>query len=149
MPANQSILWDNAYSLGIQEIDIQHKKLFEIVNRLYALDEEHSTKEELKTILYEFSDYMRTHFKDEEEYMNSIHFPELSEHKNIHETIIQHLAELIKTPARLGIIKTKMKVLAKHTLIDHIMHEDIKIKLFKLSDKTKQNKIDEEIFELA
>ncbi|MFA6195613.1 MAG: hemerythrin family protein [Sulfurimonas sp.] len=149
MPSNQTIPWDDAYSLGIDIIDTQHKKLFEIVNKLYALDEEHSTKEELKIILYEFSDYMRTHFADEEEYMKSIGFLELNEHKHIHETIIKHLSELIKTPAKLGIIKTKMKVLAKHTLIDHIRYEDIKIKLFEISSQSKQNMTDEEIYELV
>lgn len=145
MLTNKTIEWSDEYSLGIKTIDIQHKKLFQIVNKLYDLDEE-NTKDEIKVILYEFSEYMRTHFKDEEEYMASISFPELKEHKQIHESIIQHLFDLIKTPAKLGIIKTKMKVLAKHTLIEHIMHEDIKIKLFQLSMKFKD--IDEEIFEL-
>lgn len=120
MISSQTIPWNETYKLEIDEIDTQHIKLFELVNKLYALDEEHSTKEELKIILYEFSDYMSIHFKKEEQYMTSINFPELSKHKQIHEKFITNLAEIIKTPAKLSIIKSKMKVFAKRALIDHI-----------------------------
>ena len=129
MFTNNAVEWDNSYNLNIKSLDAQHKKLFEIVNRLYTLNE-HSSKEEIRGILYEFSDYMRTHFKDEEQFMDSISYPGFQEHKKIHENIIEHLNDLIRTPAKIGIIKTKMRVLAKHTLIDHITHEDTKIKLF-------------------
>ena len=142
-----TIPWDDSYKLEIELIDKQHIKLFEIVNRLYTLDDEHSTKDEIKAILYEFSDYMNTHFKEEEQYMASIEFPELKRHKQIHETFVQQLAELVKTPAKLGIIKTKMKVFAKRALIDHIKNEDTKIGKFKNSTN-QESYINEEIFEL-
>ena len=78
------------------------------------------------------SDYMRVHFQDEEEYMLSIGFPELEEHKQLHKDIIENLAQIIHTPAKLGIIKSKMRVVSKRVLIDHIIYEDSKIKLFQV-----------------
>ena len=88
---------------------------------------------------------MNTHFKDEEEYMSSIKYPQLEEHKKLHQELIDYLASVIKTPAKLEIIKTKMKVVAKRALIDHIMNEDTKIKLFKIT----QGGDSEEIFDIT
>ncbi|MCF6310075.1 MAG: hemerythrin family protein [Sulfurimonas sp.] len=133
MSLNKAILWDDRYKLGIDAIDIQHKKLFALVSKLYALDDDNSTKEELKDILGEFSAYMRTHFKDEEEYMLSIGYLALKEHKQLHHDLINKLAEVIKSSHRLSILKIKMRVIAKRVLIDHIVREDIKIKLFEIS----------------
>jgi hemerythrin len=127
---NQKIAWDDSYKIGINEIDRQHKMLFDLVNRLYDLEEGQNTKEKLRTILYEFSDYVKIHFQDEEAYLDSIGFPGIVEHKEVHQNLIDNLGKIIQTPARLDIIKTKMRVIAKRALIDHIMQEDIKIKLY-------------------
>ncbi|MGD9718617.1 MAG: bacteriohemerythrin, partial [Sulfurimonadaceae bacterium] len=85
MSEHTKIAWDNNYKIGIDAIDQQHKKLFVLVNKLYDLEDEGDFKQELKQILYDFSDYMKTHFKDEEAYMESIGYPALSEHKKYHE----------------------------------------------------------------
>jgi hemerythrin len=145
MSNNEKIPWDNRYTLGIETLDTQHKKLFALVNRLYDLDEHKNTKEDLRIILYEFSEYMKTHFKEEEEYMSSIGYDKLYEHKELHKELIDYLAFVIKSPAKLEIIKTKMRVVAKRALIDHIMNEDTKIKLFVI-----ENDCDEEmIFDIS
>ncbi len=144
MPSNQKIPWRDTYKIGIKDIDTQHRELFDIVNRLYDLEDEQSIKEKLRTILYEFSDYMKTHFKDEEEYMLSIGYPLLKEHKQIHEDIIKSLTTIITTPAKLPIIKSKMRVVAKRVLIEHILNEDMKIKMF-LLEKGEE----EEVFDIS
>ena len=142
MSINEEIPWDNRYTLGIDIIDTQHKHLFALVNRLYDLDENKTTKDKIRTILYEFSDYINTHFKEEEEeedYMSYIRYDKLQEHKELHKELIDYLALILKSPAKLDIIKTKMKVVAKRALIDHIMNEDTKIKLFQIEkDKDKE-----------
>ncbi|MEA1891272.1 MAG: hemerythrin family protein [Campylobacterota bacterium] len=142
MHSNNKIPWDENYKLGIKTIDIQHKKLFDLVNKLYDLDEQ-STKDELRVILYKFSEYVKTHFDSEEAYMLSIKYPDLDTHKQIHQDIIETLNKVISTPATLDIVKTKMRVLAKRALVDHITEVDIKIKKF-----LSQKQVDEKIFEL-
>ncbi|WP_295009592.1 hemerythrin family protein [Sulfurimonas sp.] len=141
----QKIAWDDRYAIGIESLDNQHKKLFRLVNRLYEVEEHKITKERLKSILYEFSDYMKTHFHEEEEYMSSIGYDKLQEHKALHQELIDYLASVINKPAKLDIIKTKMKIVAKRALIDHIMNEDTKIKLFLIE----QNLEDEIIFDIT
>jgi hemerythrin len=142
---DEKIPWDDRYAIGIESLDDQHKKLFRLVNRLYEIKEPKVTKERLKSILYEFSDYMQTHFHEEEEYMSSIGYDKLQEHKALHQELIDYLASVINKPAKLDIIKTKMKIVAKRALIDHIMNEDTKIKLFLIE----QNLENEIIFDIT
>lgn len=135
MSSSQKIPWDDRYKIGIETIDYQHIRLFELVNKLYDLEDSKSTKEELRVILYEFKDYMQIHFQEEEEYMLSIKYTGLQEHKLLHKDIIDSLAQIVQTPVKLSILKSKMRVVAKRVLVDHIMHEDTKIKLFELEEE--------------
>ncbi len=141
--SNEKVHWEDSYAIGIRYIDDQHKKLFDLVNKLYDLKDNANIKEEIREILYAFRDYTIIHFKDEEEYMKSISYPKLQEHKHKHKKIIDSLVQIINTPATLGIIKTKMRVIAKRVLVDHIVEEDHKIALFK-----QNNIISEEVFAL-
>ncbi len=147
MSHNEKVPWSNEYKIGISSVDAQHKKLFDLVNALYEINDD-NMKEELRNILYAFSDYMEIHFKDEEDYMLSIGYPELEEHKKIHKDIVERLLKLIHTPAKLNVIKSKMRVVAKRVLIDHILHEDMKIKLF-LLEKGEDKDIELDIFDLS
>lgn len=130
MSKDEKIPWDEKYRIGIRAIDSQHKKLFMIVNKLYDLEDESAAKDEIRSILYDFRDYMQTHFDEEEEFMRSINYDKLEEHKKLHQNLIEILASIIKTPANLGIIKSKMRVISKRALITHVLKEDIKIKDF-------------------
>lgn len=150
MKSNEKIIWSDDYKLGLDIVDAQHKHLFMLVNRLYALkDENPNIKEEIKQILYDFSNYMKTHFKDEEDYMHSIGYPDIEKHKAHHDKLIEMLAKLIQTPAKLTIVKTKMRLIAKKALIEHITKEDMKIKLYLLSCDKNVSHLDEEIFEIT
>ncbi len=130
MEKSEKIPWNDGYRIGIRAIDSQHKKLFMIVNKLYDLDNESATKEEIRSILQDFRNYMQTHFDEEEEFMRSIKYDKLEEHKKLHQNLIETLASIIKTPANLNIIKSKIKVISKRALIAHVLKEDIKIKDF-------------------
>jgi hemerythrin len=144
MSNNEKVHWEQSYSVGIKPIDTQHKKLFDLVNKLYDLEENANVKEEIREILYAFRDYTIVHFKDEEAYMWAIGYPELEEHKEIHEQIVERLLQIIQTPANLSIIKTKMKMVAKRVLVEHIINEDHKIGIY-----ASEHEIKEEIYNLS
>ena len=144
MKSTQQIPWDDRYLISIEGIDTQHKKLFQLVNRLYDLDDATTTKDDLRVILYEFNEYMKVHFSDEEEYMLSIAYPDLEKHKELHSDIIDSFTKVIQAAASLNLMKVEMKVIAKSILIDHILNEDSKIKLFLLDSE-----INEEIFDIS
>ena len=120
--------WNDSYLIGLEGIDEEHHKLFDIVARIYGLKNDESSKEAMRGILYDLSDYMQKHFLNEEAYMTAIDYPELGRHRELHKKIIEDLNALLRRPVRLDILQTKMKVAAKKMLVDHILIEDIKIK---------------------
>ncbi len=138
--------WSEDYRLGIEGIDKQHQYLFEIVGRIAALDAATSTKEDLKQILGELSGYMKEHFHDEEIYMRKIGFPEYPYHQKLHHDIIEFVNHSVSNSPTIAMIQTKLKFIIKKALIDHIVTEDTKIKLYVSSNQ--KNPIDECVIEL-
>ena len=122
--------WDEHYRLGITSIDDQHKHLFDVVARIAALDAATSNKEELREILGELSQYMREHFSDEERFMEQIQFPDFKYHQQLHRNIIEFINTSVSNSPTLAMIQTKLKFIIKKALIDHILQEDMKMKLF-------------------
>lgn len=80
------ITWQNEYALGIEEIDKQHQKIVEIINRLYQLFSENKMTETgaLQTILKELTDYADYHFTTEENYFANFKYPQAPGHIEKH-----------------------------------------------------------------
>ena len=79
---------------GIEEIDREHRRLFEIAGELYDLKCEEFIPDKydnIRHILEELRDYTLTHFEHEEAYMKSIGyrkmFTQVSQHNALKETI--------------------------------------------------------------
>lgn len=79
---------------GIEAIDNEHKRLFEIAEELYQLKNDEFIPDKydnIKQILSDLKDYTMTHFDHEEEYMKSIGykrmFTQLSQHNALREII--------------------------------------------------------------
>ena len=139
------VLWSEEYLIGIREIDKQHKKFVELAKPLFEADEELS-REEIRELLYALREYMKFHFEDEEKYMKKVSFPELDEHILQHKRLVDELALVVQTPAKLPVIQSKIKVIVKK-FVKHIRDEDHKIKLF-IESSEYATQTQEEIFEL-
>ena len=84
------------YRTGIDSIDEEHKKLFEIADRAYVtlMDDFITDKYDyIVDILKELKEYAATHFKHEEEYMRGIRYKKLFSHKALHEDFIEKISE--------------------------------------------------------
>ncbi len=83
------------YRTGIERIDLEHQKLFEIADRAYEtlMDEFIPDKYDyIVDILNELKDYAATHFQHEEEYMISIRYKKLISQKASHEEFIEKIS---------------------------------------------------------
>ena len=78
------IVWKEEYTLGIEEIDSQHKKMFSIINDLFHAMKD-SDDEVLKRVLGELVDYADYHFSTEEAYFEKLEYPEKEAHIKTHE----------------------------------------------------------------
>jgi len=78
------IKWDDSYSVGIEEIDNQHKKIIKIINQVLEIIEEESLDDNLKTIIKELIDYSNYHFKFEEDYFEKFNYEDKDSHLEKH-----------------------------------------------------------------
>ncbi len=83
------------YRTGIESIDLEHQKLFEIADRAYETltDELIPDKYDyIVDILNELKDYAALHFQHEEEYMISIRYKKLFSQKASHNEFIEKVS---------------------------------------------------------
>lgn len=80
----EKISWNDDYTTGIVEIDVQHKKIIADVNTLCSSICEKKDKNEIKNLLEDFDYFTKTHFDLEEKYMKIYDFEGYSEHKKAH-----------------------------------------------------------------
>ncbi|WP_394954533.1 bacteriohemerythrin [uncultured Helicobacter sp.] len=119
--------WSPEYSVHNNMIDTEHRKLFELAHRVEAVANKAVNRSEVKEILAEFFDYMRVHFAHEEEYMKSIGYPELPNHREIHKEFTRNVASLVKNSRSINDLKESLLIIARDWLIAHIMQEDKRI----------------------
>lgn len=124
--------WNKDYETGIDLIDDEHKKLFEILDEAFEEVEEGERDDKIKNVLTHLYDFMKKHFKKEEEFMKEINFSFLVEHTQIHQNIIHEcntlLQEVNQTNAEL--FEKKLAQLIDEHIINHILVEDKKLVSF-------------------
>ncbi|MCB1906771.1 MAG: hemerythrin family protein [Rhodocyclaceae bacterium] len=86
--------WSDDYSVGVQEIDEQHKELVGLLNDLHTAIHEHHGTQASRRILDELAEYTRTHFMVEESLMRISNYPEFEAHKHSHEELIAQVQGL-------------------------------------------------------
>jgi hemerythrin len=88
--------WSDIYSVGNENIDKQHKQLFDIANRFAQAYAEGHGKDILASIFAELLEYTQYHFADEERLMKEAGFPDFYQHKANHEKLIEVVLNLKK-----------------------------------------------------
>ena len=82
------------YYTGIELVDREHRKLFEIIGEVNALihnDLLHDKYDEIVRLLDELREYTKFHFEDEEAYMQKINSPMLEAQKRAHQAFVDKL----------------------------------------------------------
>ena len=117
------------FRTGIERIDEEHQKLFEIADRAYEtlMDEFIADKYDyIVSILKELMDYAVIHFKHEEEYMLSIRYKKLISHKAEHDEFVEKVSSYqlneIDENQR-GVILELLEFLSDW-LVHHILEND-------------------------
>jgi len=86
--------WRESFSVGVKEIDNQHKELFIRVNHLLDACSKGKGKDEVTNVLDFLGSYVITHFKDEEALQLKHEYPDYGMHKELHSQFIQEVTEL-------------------------------------------------------
>ncbi|ADU62250.1 MAG: bacteriohemerythrin [Pseudodesulfovibrio sp.] len=116
--------WDTNLSVGVEEIDAQHKTLVDLVNQTYEAiqGQDHALLAEL---VDRMAAYGRTHFATEERYMRDHGFPGIEEHKFQHakfNATVDDFRRKLDSQTNL----TQVFVFLSSWLAAHIMNEDMR-----------------------
>lgn len=127
---NQKFVWHERYNIGVEDIDREHRKLFNVMNKLFsyggAVDEKSrwAYQEGIKF----FKGHAMKHFAEEEVYMASIGYEGYETHRRLHDifrkkTLPEIEKELMQTRYSQEAVEHFLGVCAGW-LIGHTMTED-------------------------
>jgi hemerythrin len=86
--------FDAEFRLGIQAVDNEHMKLVDMLNEVHELLSAGKKEEARKYFSETLSAYVGEHFANEEKFMESIGFPQLEDHRKVHENFKKSFQEL-------------------------------------------------------
>ena len=122
--ANALIVWEQKFSLGLDEIDEQHQSLVGIINRIWASIIEKSEKSVVFSLIEELERYTLAHFAAEETFMRVTDYPQLGRHKQEHQDFIARIAEEKERAMAVGSLSLDLMYFLRDWLVDHILASD-------------------------
>jgi hemerythrin len=121
--------WKEIYSIDNANIDMEHKKLFDIAKEAFEEVEPILRLIKVRDVLSELYNYMKTHFMHEEMYMQEINYPLIKEHRILHHEIIDRINNFVKQLPTMkdAIFEKELAKIIEISLVNHIIQEDRKI----------------------
>ncbi len=93
--AKRFIKWNDSYSVGIESIDNDHKKLLSMTNQLQTAAQYSTDDSMIENILNDMMYYTQYHFSREESLMQQCNYPGLDDHKRLHKAMITQISKFI------------------------------------------------------
>ncbi|PLX25629.1 hypothetical protein C0580_01945 [Candidatus Parcubacteria bacterium] len=124
--------WKKIYSVNVKEIDGQHQKIFDLMNKLKRLEENEIQSDTVINVVNELEDYSIYHFNTEEKHFDKTKYPETEFHVKQHEKYKKKLSELKKEVAEKSDKETVDKVFnfLRDWWINHIVKVDMEYSEF-------------------
>lgn len=128
------MIWKEKYKIGISTIDKQHEELFSrVADFLQAIRQEgcwEEKVEKVKDTMVFLQEYVVIHFNYEEEYQQTLGYPDCEEHHNIHEVFKADIQSMAQEFADAGYREEAVQKLAGRLLawlINHVVAADQKM----------------------
>lgn len=122
--------WNPSLAVGVDMIDEQHKKWFEMADQLFDAGRNRKAGEYIVQMFKFLEDYTKKHFNDEERYMQTINYPEYATQKAMHADFIKQLnnlkADFDKSGGNITVIMDANQMVL-NWLSNHIAKQDKKI----------------------
>lgn len=119
------MIWTNALSVGIEEVDNQHHWLVDATNRLHdALQAANVDRATVGEILEGLMDYTMNHFIAEESLFERYAYPDAAAHKAQHNHFTATLMRLLTHFEAGRDIGPEVLTLLRDWLLGHIMRSD-------------------------
>jgi len=122
------IVWNDEMSVGIPEIDADHKHFFALIHDLNRAITEHKAPEEIRGGLQVIIDDAERHFSQEERLFEEWQYPDTGKHAGSHANALEALRVIMKNFIPYGHdsswIDAGLRI--KDILLYHILNEDMK-----------------------
>lgn len=134
------VAWNDGYSVGMLEIDEQHKALFDTINRLWSvLIGGKGSDGEVLRLIDELERYTVAHFTAEEIFMAQADYPDLAPHKVLHKNFVQRIADERLAVSQGKSLSLDLLHFLKDWLVDHILVQDQQYAVYCRQDKKRSS----------
>lgn len=122
--SNTFFVWNSSYSVGVDAMDREHKRMVEIINDLYGAMRYGKGNEAIGRILDSLVAYTQTHFAHEERFMRETGYAAFEAHQREHGTLTGQVLE-IQAKYRAGsVLSLEVMGFVKEWLVNHIQGSD-------------------------
>ncbi len=119
--------WQDSFSVGVNDIDEQHKRLIDLINDLAKAMSEGKGRDLIGNIIKELEDYTVYHFDFEEKFMEKNGYSDLESHKKIHQNFVDKIKEFeIKNNEGSLLLSIDIFNFLRDWLKEHILGTDMK-----------------------
>jgi hemerythrin-like metal-binding protein len=121
------VAWKSEYSVGVVDLDAQHRRLFDLINRLHDSMRAGGSRTETLAVVDELLSYTRYHFGKEEEHMARAAYPNLPAHQQVHRAMVAEVERFREEVSRCtATAPLKLMKFLKNWLSRHILETDMR-----------------------
>jgi diguanylate cyclase (GGDEF)-like protein/hemerythrin-like metal-binding protein len=119
--------WQVQWNSGNPVIDFEHRELLEIGNRLIDLSLVSASQDELKTFFNLLADHVQTHFRNEEQILADIGYPDIENHRKSHNALLQVVGDISSNleDDSINVVSIFNLVMGK-IVLGHLLSTDVK-----------------------
>lgn len=119
------VKWSEVFSVGITEMDKQHKYLLGIVNQFSEAMQSKSHELIIRELLPGLLSAAQKHFEDEEQIMREVEYPEIGPHRVLHLYLVEQLGNMTTRLQEGKVVPIYSFVpFLEEWLIQHVQQED-------------------------
>ncbi|MCP4571655.1 MAG: hemerythrin family protein [bacterium] len=119
------IEWKEEFSVGNEELDRQHRKWLEFIERLHQVDDADCHDRIVHDILDEMEIYSRYHFWSEERMLEQAGYEDLENHRREHDAMKGRIAAQMNAfRSDTDFDHSRVAEMLWHWLIEHILQSD-------------------------
>jgi hemerythrin-like metal-binding protein len=125
--STKKLVWADEYSVGVEELDNQHKRMFVVINELLDAIDTNTTADHLGNIIDSLIKYKIFHFSTEEKYFKEFNYEGAEDHIAKHHEFNDKLTALKeKHPEYTVEFAFELVDFLEDWLIEHLMVVDQK-----------------------
>jgi hemerythrin len=117
----EALVWREAYAIGVELLDAQHREMVRLINRLLDPVAGDAAGVRLDALIA----HLRRHFETEEVFLRAIDYPLLEEHSREHNLQLAEFVDLRRSIARgTGNVSVEIRTEVRQWFFNHVVAED-------------------------